>query len=422
MKTFNRLRITKAILFCAATFLQVDLNAQPPIYSFKNPVLVSGTNGQLNAEYRFPNVYTGVDARVRIVKKSGGISLVSIDRTLDGYAEAFQPEYQINSNSNGYFEFMITFVKAGTTLPREQNTVDVSGLDIDGTTLSGKSLREFNRIDMGGGICHFNLDYNEIAVTEIGSAFEATNVTGNLYGTLVDTAASAVMYSVRSYYVDTFYYRVGSYNGLTYSMPRYASLYFKRFTYPNMGVLSATNLESFKGVEEGNHIKLTWHLTEANTATDVILEKQTGDNTFSEVIRYWVNVDGNRERSFSYLDSRTDGKSVRYRLKIVDASGKTGYSNILYFRDSESVTAGKLNVYPTIVNDAVTINCNMPVKETAFVHVMDMSGRMMRRESVSLEKGNNSFRVQGFDRLQRGNYMVVLTTGSMKLSQIVIVR
>src|SRR5690606_10563388 len=253
--------------------------------------------------------------------------------------------------------------KAGTTLPKEQNTVDVSGLDIDGSTSGGKKLREFNRIDMGGGICHFNLDYNEIAVTEIGAAFEAANVTGNLYGTLVDTAASAVMYSVRSYYVDTFYYRVGSYNGLNSSMSRYASLYFKRFNYPNMGVLSATNLESFKGVEEGNNIRLSWNLTEANTATDVILEKQTSENTFSEVIRYWVNVDGNRERSFSYLDNRTDGKSVRYRLKIVDASGKTGYSNILYFRDSESVTAGKLNVYPTIVNDAVTINCNMPVKE-----------------------------------------------------------
>lgn len=421
MKTNNLLCVERLSLLILALALQGISYAQPPIYSFKNPVLVSGVSGQVNAVYRFPNVYTGLDARVKIVAKTGGISLVSIDRTLDGYAEAFQPEYQMNANSNGYFEFQVTFVKAGTTTPMEQLTVDVSGLDIDGTIYGGKSLREFNRIDMKGGICHFDLNYNEIAVTEIGDAFEATNVTGNLYGTLVDTAASAVMYSVRSYYVDTFYYRVGSYNQMAYGMSRYASLYFKRFTYPNQGVLSTTNLESFTGLDQDNSIRLQWSLTVGNSATSVVLEKQVGEEAFSDLVQYWVNMEGNTQRAFTYTDGRTEGKAVGYRLRITDASGKVGYSNILYFRNRRDAN-GMMTIYPTITSEAVTVNYSAIARENATILVLDMSGRVMKKESVLLQKGNNSFRVGGFDRYRSGAYVLVMQTPSGNISQQLIVQ
>lgn len=421
MKTNFTLRSLKFAFYCLAILLQVDLQAQTPIYKFKSPILLSGTAGQVNAVYRFPNVAPGVDARVRITAKTPGITLVNIDRTLDGYSEAFQPEYTINANvAEGYFDFQIIFVHSGSTIPKYQTQVDVSGLDIDGTAYLNMNLKEFNRIDMGGGFCTYNLDHNELAISEIGTAWEARNVTGTLFGTLVDTSATQVMYSVTSFYVDTFYFRVGATNSLPVAMSRYASLYFKRFNYPNQGVLSVSNLESFNGVEQDEAIKLNWSLTDANTATEVSLEKSENGHSFSEIARYWVNMEGNRQKDFIYSDRQTAGSTSTYRLKITDASGKTGYSNLLHFRGRINQTSS-LEVFPTITNSSVTINCTMQARQSASVSVFDLAGRTVKNERVNLEKGNNSFRLSGLDRLSKGNYVVVLSTEETRFSQKIIV-
>jgi hypothetical protein len=422
LKAKFTLRALKFTIYCIAILLQISLEAQTPIFKFKNPTLVSGTAGQVNATYRFPNVAPGTDARVKIIAKTSGMTLVSIDRTIDGYSEAFQPEYTIAANKqNGYIDFQVVFVKPNSSVPNSQFTVDVSGLDIDGTEYLNMNLREFNRIDMGGGSCTFNLDENELAITEVGTGFQAENVTGTLYGTLVDTSATQVMYSVRSHYVDTFYFRVGAHNGLPVAMSRYASLYFKRFTFPTMGSLSITNLESFKGVEQDEKIKLNWDLKIGNTAAEVILERNENGNSFREIARYWVNMEGNNERSFSYVDPRSGSASFGYRLKITDANGKIGYTNVLYFKDKQ-VQETNLDVYPSITNSSVAVSCVAPNRQSGSLLIVDMSGRIVKTEKVILEKGNNNFRLSGFDLLRKANYLVVLTTDEMKYSRQVIVQ
>lgn len=183
----------------------------------------------MGAKYRFSNVTTGVDALVTILSMSSGISLQNIDRTTDGYAEAFQPEYRINSGRTGYIDFRIDFVNHGTSTLLAQPMVDASGLDIDGSTSGTRTLMEMNTIDMGGGVCTFNTASSHITVSKTGTAYTAQNITGYLYGALVDTAASEVMFTVSAPNVSSFTYRVGASSTLTSNSTRYASLYFKSF-------------------------------------------------------------------------------------------------------------------------------------------------------------------------------------------------
>src|SRR5204863_411779 len=157
----------------------------------------------------------------------------------------------------------------------------------------------------------FNLLNSEIAVSTNGTGFLAKNVTGNLFGTLVDTAATQVMYSVRNAKVDTFYYRVGANNLLPGVVPRYASLYFKRFLYPSTGVLSVNSLSDFKGVSQ---------------------------------------------------------------------------------------------------------------KQTAVLLITDMAGQIVKHLLRALKDGNNSLILSGIDKLQKGNYIVSVNTGSQKLSSQIIVQ
>src|SRR5947209_8930930 len=70
---------------------------------FQNPVLVSGTDGQDGAVYRFSNVATGIDATVTIAgRSSSAVILDNIDVTSTGWNKAFQPQLGIPGNVPSY--------------------------------------------------------------------------------------------------------------------------------------------------------------------------------------------------------------------------------------------------------------------------------------------------------------------------------
>ena len=113
MKTNGTLtNFFKSILATILLFISTAVIAQPK-FNFRNPVLESGTALNVGATYRFPNVRNNVDALVKIDAMVGGITLTNIDRTADGFQEAFQPEYNIPAAKNGYIDFTVTFVKKG---------------------------------------------------------------------------------------------------------------------------------------------------------------------------------------------------------------------------------------------------------------------------------------------------------------------
>lgn len=419
---------TLAVLrICALVFatsvITTAAHSQAPIYKFKNPTLISGTGGQAGAVYRFPNVYTSgtnYDALVTIQNKVGSISLQNIDRTADGYDEAFQPEYRVGASSNAYFDFLITFVLAGTNTPASQAMVDVSGLDIDGSLSGATSLKEFNRIDMGGGICTFNYLGSQLTLSQIGTAYDGSNFTGVLFGALVDTAAKEVMFSVSNVNVTSFTFRAGANNGTTGSSTRYASLYFKTFNYPDLAILSAKNLASFSGVADGDKAKLTWALTPDNTADKVVLEKSSTGGNFQPVAEFWINADGKTQNNFNYTDSKgTD--AAYYRLKVIGKDGKMEYSNILVFRSQETTT-NPMTVYPSLVQSAATVSLTSAGKENAVIIITDMSGRTVKQQNILLQKGTNSIQLSGFDQFRKGNYIVSVNTAQQKFARQIIVQ
>lgn len=388
----------------------------PPIFNFSSWSLDSGmalTNG---AVYRFANVASGIDAKVKITAISAGITLRNIDRTIDGYGEAFQPEYRINSNTNGYIEFQIRFVNAGgnTTSPRP--IVAASGLDIDGSPSGGTSLKEFNRIDMGGGSYEFNTYKSEITVSQTGTAFTGSNYTGNLYGALVDTAAKEVMYTVTHTNVGTMTFRVGSNNQTSGSSTRYASLYYKKFVYQHFP-LAISGLMSFDAVAVSNKVKLNWELA-ADKYSKVVVEKS---NTSSNFTRIYEANSGAFAKS-GYTDADVQGGMVFYRLSATNLEGKTEYSSIVSVKMNDQVKQD-MNVYPSLIQSGgTTVAVQFNEKTEGTIVVADLSGRIVKQQKVNLQAGSNSIALDGFDNFSKGNYIVALRTPAVVYSKKVVVQ
>lgn len=408
-----------SVCLCACFFLTVlfpqRANAQPPILNFNTYSLDSGTALTAGAVYRFYNVTTNVDALVKVEAINGSIVLRNIDRTIDGYSEAFQPEYRISGYSNAYIDFTIRFVTAGTSTPVILPELAATGLDIDGSPNGGNTLKEFNQVDMGGGTYEFNTYDTEITVSKAGSVISGNNTTGNLYGTLVDTTAKQVMFTVTNTNISVMTYRVGSNNQTAGNSTRYASLYYKPFTYQHYP-LAISGLFAFDGVAVNNDVKLNWTLA-ADKYGKIVLEKSTNGTSFSTVYQESGNV---LTRS-GYTDTEVNGSMVFYRLKATGQDGRTEYSSIVSVKMSSSIP-GQVKVYPTLIQSGTTVVIDMLEKTTGVVLVVDYAGRVVKQKQVNLLAGSNSIALDGFDQLSSGNYIVSVQAGKSKFAQKVVVQ
>ncbi len=131
----------------------VQSSCSSPILDFHDPVLVAGTASSVGAKYKFSNVIPGVDAYTTITAKShSDVDIFMMDEpaiNYGGYDQAFQPHIDYNwINGGGNYDpageksitFQFDFVDAATGLPKKMERINMTGLDIDGST---DEVREF---------------------------------------------------------------------------------------------------------------------------------------------------------------------------------------------------------------------------------------------------------------------------------------
>ena len=411
MKTNGTLNTFKSIFTFIFLLISVAVFAQPQ-YRFANPTLASGTAGTVGATYRFPDVKSNVDAIVSITSMTGGIVLSNIDRTADGFQEAFQPEYTIPAVSNGYIDFTVTFVRKGTNITINQGRVDVTGLDIDGYTRSGLKLYESNRLDLGGGTVDFDMMGGEIVVSNQGTSYTATNITGTLYGASVDTLATKVMFTVGRNAISSFTYRIGANNLMTNSNTRYASLYFLPFAYNN-SFLASSPLKEFKGVKRNNSVELNWSLVAQNNVGKVVIEKATTPTSF-------ITIGETNKDQIHFTDNNFTTTSY-YRLKLVSANGGIEYSNIIAIRGGASGSDNGFKVYPSVISSTATVSVSAVKGQQASLQLVDLSGRTVSQQNLNLQQGSNNISINKPANINAGVYVAVIKVDDAVQTQKIII-
>lgn len=250
MKTCDTSNIYLAVLLQLLVFIvHFSANAQPK-YDFRNASRISGTDRQVGALYRFPNVRSGVDALVSITAITGGLTINTLDGTSSGFAEAFQPIITLPARSRGYAEFNITFVTSGTSTPVVQTEIPITPIDVDGE--AGK-VYEFDEIfQYSGSYVDYNMLGNEVQISYPAANLVTGINTGGITYDGVDTTAKEVMFSVVNANISSLVIRVGADNVSNQSQQRLRSVYFQKFTYPN-SVLAIAVLQTPVAINNTNN-------------------------------------------------------------------------------------------------------------------------------------------------------------------------
>jgi hypothetical protein len=409
--TFGLKKIGLFILYLFLPFLAFC----QPDYDFRNPVLISGTDLQVNAVYLFQHVKAGVDATVTVTDITGGIMLSSIDGP-SGYTEALQPVLQVPAFASGYVELKVNFLVAGTNTPMIQTEVPATPIDVDGQTYADGTVNEFDVLQLVNGYINYDMLGGELSMHTSGSWVTGTNTKGTDYPG-VDTTPRQVMFTTVNAGLSEFIFRTGASSMASASHQRLRSVYFKKFLYPN-SFLPLPVPAFFKGAVTNETVLLQWQLQAGMSLKTIVVERALSPTSFSP-----VSSQATHESSsiYQFSDSKPGAGLTYYRLKMIDPYDRVSYSNTLVFSAGAS-TKQSFKIYPGVITDHASIAVSSSKEEQASLQLFDGSGRMVYQKKMQLQQGSNNISVSGFSALHTGIYSAVVTTGNMFNTQKVFIQ
>ena len=154
---------------CNCTSLYSDSN-------FTSPQLISGQDLQVNAVYRFSNIFPNmpsgrrIDALVRVVAFANGAELSDIDVSDIGIDSAFQPLMDATNEVDQSITFEMTFVSEGGTFEDEVSiSFFGSPFDIDG---NATDMREYTELSLPDA--YFRSENTRIDIERINDRIRGT--------------------------------------------------------------------------------------------------------------------------------------------------------------------------------------------------------------------------------------------------------
>jgi hypothetical protein len=411
---------THFVLFISFSFFfQTSIKAQAD-YTFKNPVLISGSDLQTGAVYKFSNVKENLDARIIITGNTGGVSLRSIDESNMGFTEAFQPAINVAPDSNGYIEFKIEFINTQNGNLQQQDLIPVTCLDVDGVTYNDGKLHYEDQVQFIPGYFDYNITGGNLKVTNSANWIIIKNTTGISY-TGIDTLAQDVMATVVNSKVSGFLIRVGAVNtSLTHSAIRYGNVYFKKFTYSKPRTLPNRTMLSLSGKMKNGGVELKGIISSSHSYERLVIEKAAASGVFEYVNEIDISGTTYSGYSFTYLDFRSISGVNYYRIHLLSNKyNLEEISNTLMVKNENSQK--ELEVINTVVqagNPMLTIG-SLKMTE-ADLQIFDMSGKIVKKISTRLNSGYNNIILPGFNS-EKGYFILLICTGNYILSKKILV-
>lgn len=176
-------------------------------------------------------------------------------------------------------------------------------------------------------------------------------------------------------------------------------------------------LISFTGQLNNNAVQLQWKVGEAKNFERFEVERSLDGRNYSkiETVSFANSIVAyNTTDNISILQPG----QIFYRLKLVDADGKFGYSKVIVFRTNSPQS--NFIVYPNPARTELFVSLSVDKKQNLSIKVLDASGRTLLNQQKEIQKGNNVFPVNT-TKLKAGSYLLqIVVDGKSRVSRFTI--
>jgi Secretion system C-terminal sorting domain len=163
----------------------------------------------------------------------------------------------------------------------------------------------------------------------------------------------------------------------------------------------SVSLLDFTAKVVGNSVNLYWSTANEKDNSHFDIERSLDGKIFSKIGQVKGNGTTTQTHDYTYSDINNFNKTTYYRLKQVDLDGKTSFSKVVSV--NSGLRIGKSKVYPTLVNDWITVDLN-DANDVELV-VSDMIGRVVLSKKVQNTEGPLSLNLD-LNNLTKGLYFM----------------
>ncbi len=419
-----------AIVVFSLILLAAKSQCVAPAMVWQNASLTSpaATAGNVGATYKFPNVVSGVYAKVTITAVVGGATLTSIDDMTFGYSAAWQPVVKtptVQGASDSYVSFQVEFFNTSDNSDHKFDCAQLSFIDVDG---DGQHVKEYVGVR----------NYSTYTVAS-NTVLTLSNINQGS-GTLLKAVGTYVNYAgldTASYKTNINFnfsdikkideVRIGSITDASFTVQdRYSCGYFKMITMPFAAPLPVKYL-SFDGAVSAKTVLLNWVTVSEINNNYYEVERSFDGSNFKSIAMVMdaLDVVGDK-KTYKAKDNSVElqGKTVvYYRLKQVDKDGKYSYSTILAMKlQSQQNDNVKMTVAPNPFTEKVTLRFEATESGVAEMRIMNVSGQKAFSKQSIIVKGYNNLQIDGLSKLSPGLYVVQLLLNGNVISNQKIVK
>ena len=186
---------------------------------------------------------------------------------------------------------------------------------------------------------------------------------------------------------------------------------FGCYNFPNQTTLPL-HLISFNAAYRNQQTVLNWSTENEQNFDHFEIERSIDGINFSDVATKAATGNINRT-SYDLTDdlSAETANAFYYRLKMIDKDGRFSYSQVVLIKkDNKSIKGIAINPNP-VTSGIATIKMTASKKAVVELRVIDISGRVLLKQTQSVYEGTNSITVN-VQKLQPGIYSLQIANGT----------
>jgi Secretion system C-terminal sorting domain len=173
-------------------------------------------------------------------------------------------------------------------------------------------------------------------------------------------------------------------------------------------------LTNFTGQLSGSNVLLNWTTASEENTSYFEIQRGTDGSVYAPLGQVSAAGNSTAARQYQYTDALppVPAPAYFYRLKMADIDGNFTYSPVVAI--NPSVTSLALSATPNPFQQQITLTVNSPGPDYAVVTINDMGGRSLFTQSVPIQKGSNNVILRPISELQKGIYLLTISTKSKK--------
>lgn len=155
------------------------------------------------------------------------------------------------------------------------------------------------------------------------------------------------------------------------------------------------SLSDFKAQLSGTDGLLNWKTSSEQNTSHFEIERSIDGRNFIKIGTITAAGNSVIEKQYNYIDKNITllgSPVIYYRLKTIDADGKSTYSKIIAININNKEAVVML--YPNPVHESATLMISVSKKEKITYSIIDQTGKTIQQNNISINAGSNTVLIE----------------------------